>query len=237
MNCRSCLTTLTTLLLLTFAASGVHAEVFRCVDVNGKVSYQQRPCEGVGTKVDVHPANEQLPTAGKPTQPSPSKAADAAPIPVPETTQDRWSAYREPGLRLSLGMSVRQVVEAWGLPTDIREDRNYTFMHWCDMRMVLLVDGQARAWDAPFRDSKKGAQLYSYGEPWTHASQRWGADRKTVAYQGPLLGRGETQKWTDLRWVVTDSHGSIVGWCDAAEHRSPVRPPAFNPPWDNALSR
>jgi hypothetical protein len=102
-------------------------------------------------------------------------------------------------------------------------------MHWCDMRMVMLVDGRLRAWDAPFPDSVAGAALFTYGEPWTRASQRWGYERSHEPYSGPVVGRGETQRWTDLRWIVTDSHGAIVGWCDAAKHRAAERPPAFNP--------
>jgi hypothetical protein len=98
-----------------------------------------------------------------------------------------------------------------------------------------MIDGELRAWDAPFADSKAGIHLFSYGEPWIHASQRWGVDRKIEPFSGPGIGRGDKQKWTDLRWVVTDSHGNIVGWCDAAKHRDAVRPPAFNPPWDNPM--
>jgi hypothetical protein len=103
--------------------------------------------------------------------------------------------------------------------------------------MALVIDGRLQAWDAPFPDSKRGATLFTYGEPWTHAAARWGFDRKNVPYSGPHVGRGEIQRWTPLRWIVTDSHGGIVGWCDAAEHRSAVAPPAFNPPWDNPVGR
>jgi hypothetical protein len=110
-------------------------------------------------------------------------------------------------------------------------------MHWCDMRMALLVDGKLVAWGAPFKDSKRGANLFKYGEPWTVAVQRWGIDRTRKSFQGGDVGFGEKQMGTDLRWIVLDSHGNIVGWCDAAEYRTPVVPPAFNPPWDNANRR
>jgi hypothetical protein len=156
-----------------------------------------------------------------------AKKADSA-----KSKPDRLAAYQQAEFGLSRGMGIKEVTETWGLPTDMRTDRNYTFMHWCDMRVALLIDGVLEGWDAPFADSKAGARLYKYGEPWTVASMRWGVDRKIEGYSGPLLGRGEIQRWTPLRWVVLDSHGHIVSWCDAAQHRAPVTPPAFNPPWD-----
>jgi hypothetical protein len=103
--------------------------------------------------------------------------------------------------------------------------------------MVLMIDGKLARWLALEDDAKRGAQLFKYGEPWITAAQRWGADRKIAPFSGPLLGRGETHKWSPNRWVVTDSHGNIVGWCDTSKGWPPDIPPAFNPPWDNALAK
>lgn len=219
--------------VLTFGWGTALAQTYKCTDPTGRVTYQQRPCDGTGTALDVRPANAQV------REPAPAVLANppAPSRPVPgeaEPRTDPLDPYRLPGLRLSLGMNVQQVVSMWGLPTEMSTDRGYTIMHWCDARIALLVKGVLRAWDAPFADSRKGATLYSYGEPWIRASQRWGSDPnqlKIEPYSGPLLGRGEVRKWTPLRWIVTDQQGNISGWCDAAEHRPPVRPPAFNVPF------
>lgn len=227
---------------MLLACVGAHAEaqVFRCADAAGTVTYQQRPCEGKGSAVDVRPANAQERAPIQQIPPVPAEASVAATARAGATAEERTPAqdYQKPGLRLRVGMSERQVIESWGLPTDLHDyGGGWYFLWWCDMRMALMVDGRLRSWDAPFEDSVRGANLFSYGEPWIRASQRWGYERKVEAYSGPRLGRGEVQKWTPLRWVVTDSHGRLVSWCDAAEHRSPEPPPAFNPPWDNALKR
>jgi hypothetical protein len=116
-----------------------------------------------------------------------AKKADSA-----KSKPDRLAAYQQAEFGLSRGMGIKEVTETWGLPTDMRTDRNYTFMHWCDMRVALLIDGVLEGWDAPFADSKAGARLYKYGEPWTAASMRWGVDRKIEGYSGPLLGRGRS---------------------------------------------
>jgi hypothetical protein len=212
------------------------AQMYKCADETGRVSYQQKPCEGSGSKFQVRPANEQVrepppPTSTEvPPAPPSSPATDKA-----EPKPDPFAPHRPPGLRLSRGMNTQQVVEMWGLPTETKSERDWTFMHWCDARIALLVRGKLEAWDAPFDDSKKGATLYSYGDPWIRSTQRWSSDPnelKIEPFNGPLQGRGETRKWSPLRWVTTDQRGNITGWCDAAEHRAPARPPAFNPPWN-----
>ena len=215
------------------------AQVYQCKDAEGRTTFQQRPCDGAGKRLEVRPANEQVRSVESPSVaiPVPSKPPTSTTKQEPRKQADPLDIYRNTALGLSVGLDMRGVIERWGLPTTTRNDRNWIFMRWCDQRMAALIDGKLDLWDAPFKDSVRGAQLFKYGEPWTAASQRWGADRKVDPYSGPQVGRGETHKWTPLRWVVTDSHGNIVGWCDAAEHRDPKIPPAFNPPWDNALAK
>lgn len=213
-------------------------QVYRCPDATGKVTYQGKPCDAatVATPAATAPINTTgnvMETAPRSVAVVPKGAAPAPKIaPAAPRAPEPDPRYQRAELGLAAGMDVRNVVERWGLPTDIRTERNYTFMHWCDMRIALLIDGVLQSWDAPFADSRAAIRLFKYGEPWTAAVHKWGKDRRNQPFTGPMLEKGEVQRWTELRWIVTDSHGNIVSWCDAAEHRSPSRPPAFNPPWD-----
>jgi hypothetical protein len=151
--------------LLALLPLALSAQVHRCVDTSGRVVYQERACAADGTEA---PAQAVTVPAAKPKAATPTPTTVKAPV----RTEEAPGPYQRPGLGLAVGMGTRDVVEQWGLPTDVRNDRNWTFMHWCDMRVVLLIDAELKQWDAPFADSIKGASLYRYGSPWIAAAQR-----------------------------------------------------------------
>lgn len=238
---------ITLLVVLSISQSAAGA-LYLCSD-NGTKTYQDKPCAGTGKVIDATPANG---TIGRQSDPGASlngASTDAKELSRPATQR----SVADDGIArygLTRGMSVRAVMERWGfpgqLPRIVREPsgtRVAAFYHWCDLRIAMFIDGALAEWDAPLNDSKRGVTLFRYGEPWIRASQRWGYQpRKVESFSGPEVGRGEVHHWDDAegkwtRWVMTDSHGAIVGWCERTNGRTVDPPTPFNPPWDNAIKR
>ena len=138
-----------------FWPSDAKAQMYKCADASGHVSYQQRPCDGTGTKLNVRPANEQVrePTAAAKSDASP--ASTPMPASADKLPPQPNPLYQKPGFRLSPGMTVKQVVEMWGLPTDTSAEREHTIMHWCDARIALLVKALYKLGTSPSTTARR----------------------------------------------------------------------------------
>jgi len=234
-----------------FALAPLAAEtVYRCVGLDGKVSFQQRKCEAAGEAVDVSPANRQVKVPERPDEfvrvPSAkgretSKAAaeksldvEATPsIDVLQFARGRLDGFPKLGHRLTVGMPPAAVIEAWGRPHEVVSHGPTTlFFHYCDLRTALFWKGRLASWSALFEDSQRGTALFSYGESWKAASTKWGYQRNHRAFMFSGGARGEIQEWSPQRWIVTNAEGGIVSWCDAADHRPPTPPPTVSTPWE-----
>ena len=93
---------------ILFAASTASAEIFRCI-VDGRVTYADHPCGGKVTQLEIAPA---------------------PPVAV-ESAERKLEAEANAG-RVLVGMSTRQVTQAWGKPADVvtEKDAQGTHEQW-----------------------------------------------------------------------------------------------------------
>ncbi len=223
--------------------------LYKCTDGSGHVAYQQRPCDGGGgvqvtTKsvspqsADTQTVSVPVPLAARtppaaPTTGVADQSRPALPATPPAEARGRLDGYPATGYGLSVGMSGNDVIQRWGRPHEINVvSEDAVFFHYCDLRVAFIFRGELVSWSAMFPDSEKGAGLYSYGEPWTDAVQKWGAKRDRRAFMSAAGDTGDVEKWTPNRWIVTDAQGNIVSWCDAANYRPPVTPPQKITEWE-----
>lgn len=68
-----------TVLCAAAFAPGAGAEIFKCQDAQGKVTYQQKPCEGAAKESGVTVTAPQAPSAGSPGGPVDAKGAPPTP--------------------------------------------------------------------------------------------------------------------------------------------------------------
>lgn len=87
--------------LAAAAALPARAEVFKCVDGQGRTTYQQSPCgkDAKGSRVELTPDN--------------GVASDAPDL------EAKWAAAAKAG-QVQPGMPKRFVQSAWGAPTEVR---------------------------------------------------------------------------------------------------------------------
>lgn len=229
--------------------------LYKCVDGSGHVAYQQRPCDGgsgaqINTKSSTPPSTSgqtvPIPRVPQSSVPSATSATSPTPAPPASTEQsaiklpptppaearghlDGWPAS---GDGLIVGMSGKAVVKSWGRPHDINVvNRDSVFFHYCDLRTAYIYKGELVSWSALFPDSKKGAALYRYGDPWIRAAQKWGYQRERNSFNNSATDRGDVQRWSPTKWVVTDAQGNIVSWCDTTDY-PPVIPPLNKTEWE-----
>ncbi len=250
---RFCLIAGSAVLLAIGTGSPVADTLYKCVDGNGRVAYQQRPCDsGAGTQITTksaspRPADTQSVSVPIPTAAGTSAVAPAAPaVPAvaapskpalpatpPAEARGRLDGYPASGYGLAVGMSGNDVIRRWGRPHEINViEPDSVFFHYCDLRTAFIYKGELVSWSARFPDSESGATLYKFGEPWIRAVQKWGYERAHKSYSNSGSDRGDIEQWTPNRWVVTDAQGNIVSWCDAADYRSPVTPPQKRTAWE-----
>lgn len=86
-------------------ATASAADVYRCV-VNGRVTYADHPCGGKATQIDITPAHPAL--------------ADSA--------ESKLQSEANAG-RVLVGMSTRQVTQAWGKPFDVMTEKDAQGTH------------------------------------------------------------------------------------------------------------
>ena len=104
------------------------------------------------------------------------------------------------------------------------------FFDYCDGRIALFMKGEVASWSALFPESKARIRLFNYGDPWTRAPLKWGYERDRKTFLNCGSDRGDVQTWAPSRWIVTDSQGNIVTWCDAAYSSMP--PPTHKTAWE-----
>jgi hypothetical protein len=228
------------------ADAGAQA-IVRCTDSNGRVVYQSKPCDGQGGGRPVDVTNAT--SSGKvdpPAEPVPvpvpaAKAATKANAPAttglpatpPAIARGRLDGYPKEGFGLREGMLPAQVVRVWGRPHEVTVfSARATFFDYCDWRVAMFWDGKLASWSALFADSKRGVSLFRYAEPWIGGPQTWGVERRRYTYMHDVNDRGDVQFWSGQRWIVTDTHGNIVSWCDADVSRPDTAPPTRRTPWE-----
>lgn len=223
--------------------------MYKCVGADNRITYQQKPCVGAGTSVDVTPATGTGGTTSQPeTSPNAEKAAPKTsspevqpvagpPATIPESAlsraKGRLDGRPKSGGGLTEHMSASAVIRQWGRPHQIDVvDRDLMFFDYCDYRLAAFWKGKLALWVLPFPESKAGAALYRYGEPWTSAPQKWGIDRERKTYMNSGVDRGDVQKWNAGRWIVTDTNGNIVSWCDTPTPQLSTPPPTSKSAWE-----
>lgn len=117
--------------LLAFSAAlAAHAQVFRCLDAQGRTTYQQSPCAGgeKGARVELTPDN--------------GVASDAPAL------EAKWSAAAKQGL-VPPGMPKRYVQMALGTPTEVRPGSSgeraseiWVYRGPADTRRIGFLDGR-----------------------------------------------------------------------------------------------
>jgi hypothetical protein len=223
--------------------------MYRCVGADNRVTYQQRPCAGTGASIDVRPASGTTVEASQSEGTGKSAAAPPKVAPLPPTStatplpdlpdvpppqaRGRLDGWPKSGEGLVKGMQPGAVIQRWGRPHQVEiVGEHGLFFDYCDSRIAFFWRGALSSWAAIFPDSKAGAYLYSYGQPWAIASQKWGFEREQKAYSNSVSDRGNVQTWAKSRWIVTDAQGNIVSWCDAAPPGSAMAPPTRRTPWE-----
>jgi hypothetical protein len=231
-----------------FAIVASAQSIYRCTDAGGRVVYQSKRCDAQGGgrrvdetnaatsgSVDTPPATVAVPAPipSKPTEkPAPATTADLPATP-PAGARGRLDGYPKEGHGLKEGMPPSQVVKIWGRPHEVDVfNARATFFHYCDWRTAMFYDGKLASWSAHFPDSKRGVSLFRYSETWIGAPQTWGMERRRTNYMHGVNDRGEVQFWSGQRWIVTDTHGNIVSWCDADVTRPDTAPPTRKTPWE-----
>lgn len=223
--------------------------MYKCVGPDNRVTYQQKPCGGAGTSIDVRPAagmgaqaNEPDPStnaaAAVPKTQNPEAASVSVPLPsIPDTAlsraRGRLDGRPKSGGGLVEHMPASSVIRQWGRPHQIDVvDGNVVFFDYCDYRLAAFWKGKLALWVLPFPESNAGAFLFRYGEPWTSAPKRWGIDRDRKTYMNSASDRGDVQKWNSGRWIVTDANGNIVSWCDTPTPQQSTPPPTRKSVWE-----
>jgi len=141
--------------------------IYRCVALDGKVSFQQRKCEGAGEVVDVSPANRQVsdpdradayvrvPLAKgretlKPATEKPLDVDASPPSDVLRLARGNLDGFPKLGHKLMAGMPPAAVIEAWGRPHEISHGPDALVFHYCDLRTALFWKGRLESWSASF---------------------------------------------------------------------------------------
>ena len=232
--------------LLVLAPTPMAQSLYKCVGAGGRVAYQQNPCPGAGTKLEVSvpsgmgtapaatpgPASANSPVAtDKPKDTVPAAAESSLPSRPPVQARGRLDGWPKSGDGLSEGMSPRDVIGQWGRPHqgDV-VDRRGLFFDYCDFRVAFFFDGKLASWVALFPETKAGAHLFIYGEPWKAGPLKWGVERERVGFTNAVSDHGDVQTWAKGRWIVTDSQGNIVSWCDSSG--SSMSPPTRRTAWE-----
>lgn len=87
--------------LVALGAAPLHAQVYKCLDAQGRTTYQQAPCgkDEKGSRVEITPDN--------------GMAGDAPDL------EAKWAAAARQG-QVQAGMPKRYVQIAWGVPAEVR---------------------------------------------------------------------------------------------------------------------
>lgn len=149
----------TTGLLALALSAGAHAQVYKCVDRQGRVTFSQTPCAGQASEpVDVKIDKSRPPAARAPTATSREfdrvieRVRNGRPSPRPDQAErTNCKTFNDTELRTMIiqrrlvkGMKLDDALSAWGKPTRINGEQ-YVY-HWPEASSYFYVGEDRCLW-------------------------------------------------------------------------------------------